>query len=98
MKKLLAITGVILVIYLLASVTLTPPPAVTGEAASVQRRPLYTVREYEGYVAVFPDGGKPKLTDTAAASLPKSDRIRLEKGIEIFSEKELKELLEDLCS
>lgn len=98
MKKLLAITGVILLIYLLGSATLSPPRAERVGVTPTESRALFTVGEYEGYVAVFSESSEPRLTDTAVASLPKSDRGRLTEGIKIYSEKELKSLLEDLCS
>ena len=98
MKKLLAVTGVILLIYLLGTATPAPPHAESRGVPPTESRVMYTVGEYEGYVAVFGESKEPRLTDTAVASLPKSDRGRLDKGIEIYSEKELKALLEDLCS
>ena len=97
MKKLLLITGVILIAYLLFLSAQTPRPTDTAQTAAGSGAP-YTVREYQGYVAVFEKEKEPHITDTAVASLPQSDRGKLKKGISIYSEKELKALLEDLCS
>ena len=97
MKKLLAVTGAILAVYILASAAQYPRHAGNVQDAPESGAP-YTVREYRGYVAVFEAGDKPQITDTAVASLPRSDRSKLERGIEIYSEEELKTLLEDLCS
>ena len=58
----------------------------------------YIVAQYDGAVAVFSGGELLMRTDTPVASLPKADRTRLEKGISVYSQKELKALLEDLCS
>ena len=99
MKRLLAVTGVILVAYILLSGYLLPRGGASDTSAAGQETVVvYTVREYRGRVAVYRDGGLTRQTDTAVASLPKSDRVRLQNGIDVYSEKELKALMEDLCS
>ena len=102
MKKLIIISGVILAVYLILMTAVAPqadaPSAVavkTGESA-VQGG--YTVGISEGRVAVFKDGELYLRSDTTAASLPRSDRTRLEEGIHVDSLKELKQLLQDYCS
>lgn len=58
----------------------------------------YTVREYEGQVAVFSDDSEMpvKVFDTAVSVLPKSDRELLELGITVDTPEELQKLIEDL--
>ena len=58
----------------------------------------WLIREDGGEVAVF-RGSEPVLhTDTRVADLPKADRVRLTQGITVYSDEELKRILEDLCS
>ncbi len=96
MKKLLAITGAILLVYLFVTVRMTPSTAVAGHDTA--ERTVYLVKEYEGYVAVSEGDQPPVKTATPVAALPKSDRSRLVEGILLYSKEELKALLEDLCS
>lgn len=57
----------------------------------------YTVREYEGQIAVFSDGSEMpvKVFDTAVSALPKSDRELLELGITVETPEELQKIIED---
>lgn len=102
MKKLLAITGALLIAYLILTAIVmdgaSAPAANTAEYTADQTAGGYVVADHNGRVAVFMDGRLIKSTDTPTASLPKADRVRLEQGIEVLSEKELKLILEDLCS
>lgn len=61
---------------------------------------LYIVSEYKGKVAVYKYDSKTPLEiyDTYTDSLPESDRIYLKQGIEVKSEEELEDLIEDLTS
>ena len=61
---------------------------------------LYMVSEYKGKVAVYKYGSKTPLEiyDTYTDSLPESDREYLKQGIEVKSEDELEDLIEDLTS
>ena len=101
-KKLLAVTGAVLAVYLLITFTISPP-ASAPEAAAYQAvaeadNGAWQIREYEGTVTVF-RGDMPVLrTETRVADLPKADRSRLASGIDVYSQKELKRILEDLCS
>lgn len=102
MKKLIVITGIILIGYLLL-ITVVSQPAQAPAAASAQAERLtaekaYKIADYEGRVAVFHNGDLYLKTQTMLSSLPKSDRNRIEKGIEFDSLKELKTLLQDYCS
>lgn len=57
----------------------------------------YTVREYEGQIAIFSDDSDMpvKVFDTAVSVLPKSDRELLELGITVKTPEELQKLIED---
>lgn len=102
MKKLILITGAILLLYLCV-VTSVTPAATSPSATVVPTREStaengYIIGISEGRVTVFKDGEMMLRTDTQLSDLPKSDRVRLEEGIHIDSLKELKERLEDYCS
>lgn len=58
----------------------------------------YTVREYEGQIAVFSDDSEMpvKVFDTAVSSLPESDRELLSLGITVETPEELQKIIEDL--
>ena len=58
----------------------------------------YLIGVYEDRVAVFSGGDLMLKTDTQVSSLPKADRKRLELGIQVDSEEELKALMQDYCS
>lgn len=102
MKRLIVITGIILLVYLvLMTQTARPVTAPQSAADSAARTTVesgYRIGVSEGNVAVFRDGKLCMRTDTPLSSLPKSDRARLEEGVYIDSVKELKERLEDYCS
>ena len=55
---------------------------------------------YSGHIALFiGDGRYPnEIYEALVRTLPESDRIRLQNGIEINSEDELREIIEDLTS
>ena len=100
--RLLGITGAILAVYLLL-VTTVAPPVHAPEAAAYQAvydadNGAWRIGEYDGSVAVFKGGELVLLTDTRVSDLPKADRSRLSQGIDVYSQKELKRMLEDLCS
>lgn len=101
-RKLLSVTGAVLGVYLLLTAT-AAPPANAPEAAAYQAvreadTAAWRIGEYEGNVTVF-RGGEPVLrTDTRVSELPKADRSRLARGIDVYSQEELKRILEDLCS
>lgn len=102
MKKLILITGAVLIAYLLL-VTVVTQEAQAPATAGVQTQSAKDEKEYrigaaDGRVAVFRNGELYLKTDTVLSSLPKSDRNRLEEGIDIDSLKELKERLQDYCS
>lgn len=102
MKKLIMITGIILIVYLII-VTVIVQPAASPSAGTVSAEESvgdsgYLIGISDGRVTVFRDGKVIVRTDTQLSDLPKSDRVRLEEGIHIDSLKELKERLQDYCS
>ena len=57
----------------------------------------YTVKNYNGKVAVFnfgDDSYPVEILDCPINSLPESEKEKLNKGINIFSEQELQEIIE----
>ncbi|MBQ9247055.1 MAG: hypothetical protein IJ171_00540 [Ruminococcus sp.] len=102
MKKLIVVTGLILVAYLVLMTTLaqqtSAPSAPVTQSEREEQQTEFRIGVQDGRVAVFRHGELYLKTDTAVSSLPKSDRSRIEEGIEIDSLKELKSRLEDYCS
>ncbi len=60
----------------------------------------YLVSEYEGKIAVFKnDSTIPfEIYDTYISSLPRHDRLLLEKGIHASTKQELQDIIEDYTS
>lgn len=100
MKKLIAVTGVILIAYVIFSAAMgSAQPAVTDRTAAEGDGPaVYVMREENGRVVVYLNDAIFLRTDTPVSALPKNDRVKLQKGITVYSEKELKRLVEDYCS
>ena len=61
---------------------------------------IFTVKEYEGKIAVFKnDDSKPTtIYDSYISLLPESDRIRLQKGITVDNTNDLQKIIEDYTS
>ena len=100
MKKLLLPAGLLMIGYVAVS-SLSGAAArgdIAPHSAASECPPAYVVGCERDRVAVYRLGELYVLTDTPASSLPKRDRERLLDGIEVYSDRELKELLEDLCS
>ena len=102
MKKLIIITGMVLIAYLILVTPLTPAATTQDKTAVAARESTaesgYIIGISEGRVTVFKDGDTVVRTDTKLSDLPKSDRVKLEEGVHVDSLKELKERLEDYCS
>lgn len=102
LKRLLTITGTILIAYVVFSAVAAPP----GEEAAVKQElstvgesvPIYLITEENDRVVVYRNDEIYLRTDTQVSSLPKGDRQKMERGITVFSDKELKEMIEDYCS
>ncbi len=66
-------------------------------SVSQEQKPLFILKAKENKIAVLtPDGNVREIIDISLITLPASDRIRLEKGIEVYSLSELGRLLQDL--
>ena len=66
--------------------------------AAQEKEPVYcTVREYEGKLGVFRrEENMPYITiDVRVSMLPEQDREQFRSGVELFSEEELRRLIED---
>lgn len=96
-RRIILITCLILAALSLALIY-TPP---TDQPAAAIRQqndgPPYTVKTYQGYVAVFTgDSDTPsKVTGIRAELLPLQDQLDLAEGIPISSKEALSALLED---
>ena len=98
-KAAAAAAGALMLAYVImtsmsAANGISSPAGAPTEASGA----LYLMRDVNDRVVVFRGGEVYISTDTQVSSLPKSDREKLEKGINIYSEKELKSLMEDICS
>lgn len=67
-----------------------------SESSKIQMR----LGAFEGKLALFEGESQypNEIYDLLLRSLPEADRLRLEKGITVYSEEELKRLLEDFTS
>ncbi len=102
MKKMILITGTILIACVIIGSLAAQPAAQTtrAEAASQISTVGYVVKESEGRVAVFIQGEEQPLmiTETYLNTLPKTDAEKLKKGVFATDKKQLRKLLEDYCS
>ncbi len=102
MKKLIAVTGVILIGCVFAGSLASPPAVADVSAVSAEKREeeRYLVKDCEGKIAVYRKGEqKPFMTTgTYTLSLPRSDSKKLQKGIEVAGKAALQRVLEDYCS
>lgn len=106
MKRLLLITGVLLIAYVVMMSALSPsassyeeiPDETAVTEADEDEGDVYIVLDENGRVAVTLNGALYLRTDTVVASLPKADRTKLKKGIVLTDKAALKKLLEDYCS
>ena len=74
-----------------------PKTNTTFQNESSTAQNTYTVREFEGQIAIFADDSEipVKVFDTSVATLPKSDRELLELGITVENTEELQRIIED---
>ncbi|MBQ3416383.1 MAG: hypothetical protein IJH32_00920 [Ruminococcus sp.] len=104
MKRLLLITGVLLITYVVMMSALSPSARsyeeIPASAAVTQmdEGDVYTVLDENGRVAVLLNGIEYLRTDTVVSSLPKADQTKLKQGITVTDKAALKKLLEDYCS
>ncbi|MGN1432819.1 MAG: hypothetical protein ACI4XI_03860 [Ruminococcus sp.] len=105
MKKLILITGIILMVCLFTSVYASPAATVeTGTGISEEEKgnknEVFVLKSENNRIVVYRYGeNTPYMTtDTLVSTLPKGDIMLLEKGIEVKGEENLKKSLEDYCS
>lgn len=112
MKKLIAVTAVILFgCFFIGSFSATQDVKKGTEQTIIYNenetadqsdefKQVYIIKAENGRLAVYRKGdAKPYMqTDTFVKALPKGDIMRLEKGIEVTGEENLKRYLEDYCS
>lgn len=105
MKKLIGITGIILIGCVCVSSLYAPKAnaAFTAEQtvqAQASSEESFVVKSENNFIVVYRNGeSTPYLTTQSRAdSLPKSDIMQLKSGIEVVGEKNLRKLLEDYCS
>jgi hypothetical protein len=100
MKKTVLLIGAVMILYVIVS-TLAAGDRTSDSAAAPAvdtHTVVYVVREENDRVVVYRDDSLFLTTDTPVSLLPKGDRTRLSKGIVLYSEEELKALIEDICS
>ena len=109
MKKIVGLTGVILIACMMISSLFAPANSVENTSAASDYSASqnngtgesdYIIKTEKGYIVVYKKGeDKPYLTtDCRVSNLPKGDALYLEKGIEIKGKKSLMKTLEDYCS
>lgn len=105
MKKLVLITGIILMVCLFTSVYASPAATVgTNVTASEENKgcenEVFVLKSENNRIVVYRCGEKTPYmtTDTLVSTLPKGDIMLLEKGLEVKGEENLKKSLEDYCS
>lgn len=108
MKKIIGITGIILIACSIITAVYAPVSSAenTAEAqfetadAVQESVEKYIVRAENGLVVVYRAGEKTPFikTDCSVANLPAADIVYLEKGIEIDGSRNLEKILEDYCS
>lgn len=105
LKKLVTITGTLLIACLMVSTFFAPQSSAAAvPAAEVQSdstdSEVYIIKALDNRVVVFRKGESAPFmrTDTLCSSLPKGDVVYLEKGIEVSGREGLRRALEDYCS
>lgn len=107
MKKVISLTGVILLGCVMISVFFAPQGAAqTGSTAdfvieeSSANEEIFLIKAENNRIIVYRQGeSMPYLTtETMVSGLPESDIFRLQKGIEVCGKENLRKALEDYCS
>lgn len=67
---------------------------------SLNKQEIYTIREYEGKIAVFKNSDTKPFTvyESYISLLPEQDRQRLQVGIEVDNTTDLQRIIEDYTS
>ncbi len=102
MKRLILITGIVLISCVLAQGFVPASENPPSNRAYEQTESVggYVLRDVGGRLTVFRGSEKEPymITDTYTSALPRADRLRLARGIEVESEAALRRTLEDYCS
>ena len=105
MKKLVLITGAVLIACVFAgSFAASPQPrtaaAAIAETTAPQADGGFVIRDSGGRIAVFRRGESAPLlvTQTLTESRPRADAKKIREGIEVPDRQTLEKLLEDYCS
>lgn len=67
---------------------------------NVKQQEFYTIKEYEGKIAVFKDSDKKPFTvyEAYTSLLPEQDRQKLKDGIKVDNTTDLQKIIEDYTS
>ena len=68
------------------------------ESETEERQVVYTVKSYDGRLAICVNGEISYILDVYINTLPKTDKALLEEGIVVYSERELYRIIEDYSS
>ena len=103
-KKILIFSSIFMLICTIAVVasTIVSNKYTSSEHNSTEDTPthIYTVKEYSGRIAVFKrDDSEPiRIIDVYTSTLPEEDVEKLRQGINIGSDAELQQVIEDFSS
>lgn len=98
MKNIIYIcVGLSCILLLCLFLPKTSAEKISRSVESLTTSNTYTVKEYEGQVAVFSDDNDMpiKVFETSVSSLPECDRKLLSTGITVDSPEELQRIIED---
>lgn len=106
MKRIICITGIILIACVITGAVVEEKDTVTANhtqansTSVTQSVPTYIIKAENGLVTVYRKGqSMPYITtETQVSNLPKSDINILKKGIEVQGDDNLRKTLEDYCS
>ncbi len=113
MKKLVIVTGIVLIFMLMLNAEIIPALAqrkanntdepdntqISSQSQTVKYH-SYVVKEYNGKIAVFEKGSQSpyRTTDMYINFLPEYDKALLSTGIEVDTQAEVNKVLEDYIS
>lgn len=106
MKKLICVTGIILIACTVSSSMFSGSTDAATQTvqqsteATVCEEDVFILKIEDGYLKVYrKDSGEIYMhTDTMSSNLPKSDVMLLEKGVEVKGKAALRKAVEDYCS
>lgn len=105
MKKLVLLTGIVLIACVCMEHFAAPPSPAAYPSAAASPSPEaadagYIIRDSNGKIAVFAAGNDHPLftTETRTESLPRADAKRLREGVRAPDRQALRRILEDYCS